>query len=107
MATSRNQLPVFFSFIFLDSHLPHSGRGGYNVMLYNGLGELMAKTAGKWDQDKDVYQELCELPNFEGDYVQVCSWAVSGKYGGTVLRVDETKIIGYESAVYPLRIIKP
>lgn len=84
---------------------PITGRGGGNVVLYNQSGEVIEKTAGKWTEDKDVYQVLCALPKYGEDNVQVCCFAVNGTYGGTVLRVDKSKIIGMESSVYCLRVV--
>ena len=84
---------------------PVTGRAGGNVALYNPNGTLIEKTSGKWAQDQDIYQELCMLPKFDGEHVQVCTWAVDGEYAGTVLRVDKSGIIGLESSVFPLRVI--
>lgn len=39
--------------------------------------------------------------------MQVCSWALNGEYGGTVLRADsKSAIVDYDSAVYALRIVE-
>lgn len=84
---------------------PVTGRGGYNVALYDKKGNLVEQTEGKFHGDKDVYQELCYLPKYDGENVQVCCFAINGEYGGTVLRVDKSNIIGMDSGVYCLRIV--
>jgi glutathionylspermidine amidase/synthetase len=84
---------------------PVTGRAGGNIALYNPDGSLIEQTAGKWEDDKYVFQELCMLPKFDEDFVQVCTWAINGEYSGTVLRVDKTGIINLESNVYPIRVI--
>ncbi len=84
---------------------PVTGRAGGNIALYNPDGSLIEQTAGKWEDDKYVYQELCMLPKFDEDFVQVCTWAINGDYAGTVLRVDKTGIINLESNVYPIRVV--
>jgi glutathionylspermidine amidase/synthetase len=66
---------------------------------------VIEETPGKWGEDKNVYQVLCPLPRYGEDNVQVCCFAVNGTYGGTVLRVDKSKIIGMESSVYCLRAV--
>ncbi|KAF0716886.1 hypothetical protein As57867_002606, partial [Aphanomyces stellatus] len=72
---------------------PVMGRTGANVSIYNEGGDLISATAGKWLNDTIVYQEIALLPKYEdGGHVQVNAWAIDGKYGGTVLRVDESNI---------------
>ncbi|RHZ16667.1 hypothetical protein DYB31_010115 [Aphanomyces astaci] len=82
---------------------PVMGRTGANVSIYNGSGDLISATAGKWVDDTIVYQEIALLPKYEDDcYVQVNTWAIDGEYGGTVLRIDESNIIGLSSGIYPM-----
>ena len=84
---------------------PVTGRAGANVSLFGAQGELIEKTEGKWTEDTLVYQELSMLPKFDDDYVQFCTWAINGTYGGTVLRVDRSGIINMQSKVYPVRVV--
>ncbi len=84
---------------------PITGRGGGNVVLYDTSGQLLDKTSGRWNDEQEVYQELCTLPKYDGDYVQVCCWTIDGEYAGTVLRVDKTRIVGMESSVICLRAV--
>ncbi|RHZ06367.1 hypothetical protein DYB26_014554, partial [Aphanomyces astaci] len=85
---------------------PVMGRTGANVSIYNGSGDLISATAGKWVDDTIVYQEIALLPKYEDDcYVQVNTWAIDGEYGGTVLRIDESNIVGLNSGIYPMRVV--
>ncbi|RHY15498.1 hypothetical protein DYB36_006057, partial [Aphanomyces astaci] len=44
---------------------------------------------------------------YEDDcYVQVNTWAIDGEYGGTVLRIDESNIVGLNSGIYPMRVVE-
>jgi len=52
-----------------------------------------------------MFQERCDLPSFNGEYVQVNTFVVDGSYGGTVLRVDSSPIIGLMSDIIALRIV--
>ncbi|KAI8800986.1 bifunctional glutathionylspermidine amidase/glutathionylspermidine synthetase [Cladochytrium replicatum] len=84
---------------------PVTGRAGGNVALYREGGKLIERTEGKWQMDDMIYQELALLPKLEEDHVQFCTWAINGRYSGTVLRVDKSGIIGLQSAVAPLRVV--
>ncbi|OQS00664.1 bifunctional glutathionylspermidine amidase/glutathionylspermidine synthetase [Achlya hypogyna] len=85
---------------------PVMGRTGANVSIYDAEHQLISATAGKWDQDTIVYQEIALLPKLEdGKYVQVNTWAIDGVYGGTVLRIDESNIIGLSSGIHAMRVV--
>ncbi|OQS05110.1 bifunctional glutathionylspermidine amidase/glutathionylspermidine synthetase [Thraustotheca clavata] len=85
---------------------PVMGRTGANVSIYDSNHKLISATDGKWDQDTIVYQEIALLPKYEDDkYVQVNTWAINGHYGGTVLRIDESNIIGLSSGIHAMRVI--
>ena len=86
---------------------PISGRGGANVVLYGKGGAVLERTEGRWGRDDCVFQELCLLPKLGGDSVQVNCFTAGGGYLATVLRVDESCIIGMQSAVPCLRIARP
>ena len=83
---------------------PITGRGGGNVTVIDKSGQVVDKTPGKWTNDKDVYQELCPLPKYDSMSVQVCTFCVNGRYGGIVLRADNSTIINTDSSIYCLRI---
>ncbi|RHY23013.1 hypothetical protein DYB32_009326 [Aphanomyces invadans] len=84
---------------------PVMGRTGANVSIYNDRHELISATGGAWDKDNILFQELALLPKYEEKYVQVNCWAIDGRYGGTILRVDESNIIGGSSGMYAMRVV--
>ncbi|OQR95893.1 bifunctional glutathionylspermidine amidase/glutathionylspermidine synthetase [Thraustotheca clavata] len=84
---------------------PVAGRAGANITIIGPDGSLLSQTEGRWADDTPIYQELALLPKYGGKYVQLGTWAIGGKYGGTVVRVDSTNIIRLDSAIYPIRVI--
>lgn len=85
---------------------PISGRCGNNIDLVSGHDELLDKTAGKFTDRKNIYQQLWCLPQIAGKYIQVCTFTVSGSYGGTCLRGDDSLVIKKESDIEPLMVEK-
>ncbi|OQR97229.1 bifunctional glutathionylspermidine amidase/glutathionylspermidine synthetase [Achlya hypogyna] len=84
---------------------PVMGRTGSNIQLYSAKHELLNETGGRWVDDTIVYQELAMLPQYNGVFVQVNTWAIDGAFGGTVLRQDASSIIGLNSEIPALRIV--
>jgi glutathionylspermidine amidase/synthetase len=84
---------------------PITGRGGGNIALYDKEGQVLQQKSGKWDDDTYVYQELCLLPNLDGDRVQVCCFTTRNRFLGSVIRVDKNLIIDMDSDIYALRIV--
>lgn len=60
---------------------------------------------GKFTESPTVYQELATLPKFGGLYTQINTFTAYGKYAGTVTRVEQSAIVGYNSNVFVLRVI--
>jgi len=52
-----------------------------------------------------VYQELCALPKLNGEYVQCNAFVVANHYAGTLVRMAEEAILGYNSECVVIRII--
>jgi glutathionylspermidine amidase/synthetase len=86
---------------------PVDGRAGANVTLVKAGGaDNWATTPGKFTTENVVYQELAPLPNIDGGgYVQINTFAVAGRYAGTVLRVEDRPIVKFESSVSCLRVL--
>lgn len=107
---------------------PVLGRGGQNVSLHfpssdnpiidendpnyvpqssNNTDDSSALVVapGKFTESPTVYQELATLPKFNGLYTQINTFTAYGKYAGTVIRVEQSAIVGYNSNVYVLRVI--
>lgn len=85
---------------------PVSGRIGENISLFApGQEKPEVELAGRFERNTHIVQERCDLPSFNGEYVQVNTFVIAGTYGGTVLRVDSSPIMGLDSDILPLRIV--
>ena len=84
---------------------PIAGRCGDNILLVDKHQQQLGQTEGRFAHQNNIYQELWRLPQIDGYRVQVCTFAVSGSYGGSCLRVDSSLIITTDSDVLPLRIV--
>ncbi|WP_392561028.1 bifunctional glutathionylspermidine amidase/synthase [Orbus sturtevantii] len=84
---------------------PIGGRRGDNIELINHDEQVLGKTAGKFAQQENIYQQLWCLPKVANKYVQVCTFTVGGHYGGTCLRSDPSLVIKGESDMEPLRVL--
>ncbi len=85
---------------------PIAGRCGLNISLFDRNDNLLKETAGRFEDQDQVYQELWKLPAIDGYRTQVCTFTVQGKYAGSCLRVDKSLVITSKSDVLPLRVVE-
>lgn len=85
---------------------PIAGRCGSNVSLVDRDSTVLNKTAGRFQHQDQLFQELWPLPSFEDQFVQVCTFTVSGWHAGTCLRADPSRVITSDSEVLPLRVVE-
>ena len=78
---------------------PILGREGANIRIVDS-GRPRLTTAGPY-QGPFVYQQLCELPRFDGKHACIGSWIVNGWACGIGLREDDTTITGNLSRFVP------
>jgi len=52
---------------------PIAGRCGSNVSLVDRDSTVLDKTAGRFQHQDQMFQELWPLPSFEGQFVQMCT----------------------------------
>jgi glutathionylspermidine amidase/synthetase len=83
---------------------PIAGRCGSNIELINHKEQVLDKTAGKFNHQEMIYQQLWCLPNVADHYLQVCTFTVGGHYGGACLRSDPSLVITGDSDMQPLRV---
>jgi len=83
---------------------PIVGRCGANIEIVQHQTTLEA-TAGQFQQQESIYQELFALPNIDGKYVQLCTFTVGGKYSAACTRIDPSLIVTSDSDIMPLRIV--
>lgn len=85
---------------------PMFGREGANVRLvWNG--EILREAPGAWGDDRMVYQDLCPLPAFDGNYPVIGTWLVNGWPAGMGIRESSDLITGNTSRFTPHVIAKP
>jgi glutathionylspermidine synthase len=82
-----NLLPAYFEQNDLVSYAkkPILSREGANVALYKNGVEITA-TTGEYGEDGYIYQALCELPNFGGNYPVIGAWVVGEEAAGMGIR---------------------
>ena len=83
---------------------PIAGRCGSNIELVNHKEQVLDKTAGRFAEQENIFQQLWCLPHVSGQYLQICTFTVGGHYGGACLRSDPSLVIKGESDIQPLRV---
>lgn len=78
---------------------PILSREGANVQIFEH-GQLLLKTEGPYN-GPCVYQQLWELPNFDGNHPCIGSWIVNGWACGIGIREDKTLVTGNLSRFLP------
>jgi glutathionylspermidine synthase len=67
---------------------PIHAREGANIQVVRG-GQVVLETDGPYDSERGVvYQQLTELPCFDGRYPVVGSWVIAGESAGIGIRED-------------------
>ncbi len=84
---------------------PIVGRCGANIALYNRKEDVVAETAGKFDDRDTIYQELFRLPQVDGRNAQIQAFSVDGHFAGAGIRLDASLIITTDSDLLPLRVL--
>lgn len=84
---------------------PIAGRCGLNISIFDTDNALVEETSGRFDQQDQIYQALCKLPQIGGYSVQVCTFTVAGLYAGACVRVDPSLVITSGSDLLPLRVL--
>jgi glutathionylspermidine synthase len=79
---------------------PILSREGANIEIVKG-GNILEKTAGQYGDEGFVYQDLFELPQYDGNYALVGSWVIGQEPAGMSIRENETLITGNVSRFVP------
>lgn len=85
---------------------PIVGRGGANIKLLDHRENVLALTAGNFEDRDLIYQELFHLPKLEDYYVQLCTFSTAGRYAGACVRVDKSPVINMNSDNICLRVVE-
>lgn len=88
-----NLLPAYFSASSLDSYArkPLFSREGANVQLFRD-GHLIAEDGGPYGAEGYVYQQLENMPVFDGKYPVIGAWTVGAGAAGMCIREDVSPI---------------
>ena len=96
-----NLLPSYFTNKIQGDFVrkPLLSREGANILISKG--GVLTETAGDYGEEGYVYQELCELPNFDGNYPVVGSWVIEGESAGIGIREDKNLVTANLSRFIP------
>jgi glutathionylspermidine synthase len=102
----KNLLPAYFSgddaIIKLADNCaikPLFSREGANITL-KGTG-IDAKTPGDYGSEGYIVQELCPLPNFDGNHPVIGSWIIGQQSAGMGIRESDSLITTNTSRFIP------
>src|SRR5690606_22794545 len=84
---------------------PIAGRCGHNITLFEAGDTPLSETSGRFDQQQQVFQALCPLPELGGFRLQVSTFSAGGTYAGAGIRADRSLIITKDSDILPLRVL--
>jgi len=99
----ENLLPSYFDASrFRGSYVrkPLFSREGANIFYRRRFGRSL-QTEGTYGTEGSIFQELKELPCFEGNYAAIGSWIISGEAAGIGVREDDTPITRNTSRFVP------
>jgi glutathionylspermidine synthase len=99
-------LPAYFDAGKLSQYVkkPLLSREGANINLVKD-GELVQFTEGEYGSEGYIYQQLFELPNFNGHYPMVGSWIIGQEAAGIGIREADNLITDNLSRFVPHLII--
>jgi len=98
----KNLLPSYFDQSKMgDSFVkkPLFAREGANIEFRRGASVI--STEGTYGSEGFIYQELKELPSFDGRYPVIGSWIVNGLAAGIGIREDDTPVTKNTSNFVP------
>jgi len=84
---------------------PIAGRCGYNISVVDKEQAVLTETSGQFDEQRQVFQELCTLPLVGSHRAQLSTFSAGGVYAGACARVDSSLIITTHSDLIPLRVV--
>jgi glutathionylspermidine synthase len=98
----KNLLPTFTNANTLSSYAkkPIYSREGNNISLVEN-GQLLSSTTGEYGEEGYIFQELCKLPNFDGNYPVIGSWIVGQEAAGIGIRETKSLITDNLSRFIP------
>ena len=95
-------LPAYFRADGLSNYAkkPLLSREGASIELVSNH-ESLLKTDGMYGSEGYIYQALCPLPSFDGNYPVIGSWIIGGEPAGIGIRESNTLITDNASRFVP------
>lgn len=102
----KNLLPAYFTRSNLSDYVkkPLLSREGANITIVENEKEI-ATSEGHYGNEGFIYQQLCKLPNFDGNYPVIGSWVVGQQPAGMGIREADGLITGNLSRFIPHLIV--
>lgn len=105
----ENLLPTYSEYDkasigFSYAKKPILSREGANIQLFDN-GRMISETKGDYGEEGFIYQELCTLPEFDGNYPLIGSWVIGQEAAGIGIRETSTLITDNLSRFVPHLII--
>lgn len=79
---------------------PILSREGANITIYRN-DQVLDQTTGQYGTEGYVYQELFEIPNFDGNFPIIGSWVIGQEAGGIGIRENDSLITNNNSRFIP------
>ena len=79
---------------------PLLSREGANIKIVEN-GNLLEETKGDYGEEGFVYQQLCKLPEFDGNFPVIGSWMIGGKPAGIGIREASSLVTNNTSRFLP------
>jgi glutathionylspermidine synthase len=95
-------LPAYFESQDLSNYVkkPFLSREGANIEIVSNNNSIL-KTTGQYGSEGYIYQELFELPSFNGNYPVIGSWVIGDEPAGIGIRESKTLITNNASRFVP------
>ena len=102
----KNLLPAYFTRSNLKDYVkkPLLSREGANISIVENE-KLSWSTDGDYGEEGYIFQELCKLPNFDGNYPVIGSWIVGQQPAGIGIRESDGLITNNLSRFVPHLIL--
>jgi glutathionylspermidine synthase len=95
-------LPAYFDEGILSSYAkkPVLSREGANITLVSN-NETLIETGGEYGEEGFIYQQLLELPDYEGNRPVIGSWVIGQLPGGIGIRESQSPVTDNFSRFVP------
>jgi glutathionylspermidine synthase len=102
----KNLLPAYFTRSNLKDYVkkPMLSREGANITIVENE-KLLASSEGEYGAEGFIFQELCKLPDFDGNFPVIGSWVIGQQPAGMGIRESNTLITDNVSRFIPHLIL--